>query len=115
MNAKGLFKKLKSGLPIDSKWDLVLIIEKQEKRIAELEKRNAKLEHVLRNVINNGSKHTDESWIDKEKLQQALDADAQRRNEAMDELVAWQQEFEKSAQIIGNKPTNYAKIKEDFE
>lgn len=55
------------------------------------------------------------NWIDKEKLQKALDADAQRRNEAMDELVAWQQEFEKSAQIIGNKPTSFAKIKEDFE
>ena len=34
---------------------------------------------------------------------------------AMDNLVAWQQEFENSAQIIGNKPTGYAKLKEDFE
>ena len=54
----------------------------------------------------------DKSWIDKEKLQQALDADKDR---AMDELVKWQQEFEKSSQLIGNKPTSYAKLKEDFE
>lgn len=37
MNANGLRKKLMKGLVID-KWDLVKIIESQEKRIAELEK-----------------------------------------------------------------------------
>ena len=37
------------------------------------------------------------------------------QNIAMDNLVAWQQEFENSAQLMGNKPTNYAKLKEDFE
>ena len=58
------------------------------------------------------NEYGDKSWIDKEKLQQALDADKDR---AMDELVKWQQEFEKSAQLIGNKPTSYAKLKEDFE
>lgn len=46
-----------------------------------------------------------DSWIDKEKLQKALDAD---RDRAMDELVKWQQEFD-------NKSTSYAKLKEDFE
>lgn len=56
-----------------------------------------------------------ESWIDRDKLQQALDFEEQRRNEAMNELVAWQQEFDKSAQLIGNKPTSYVKLKENFE
>lgn len=30
MNASGLFKKLKEGLPIDSKWDLVVMIQRLE-------------------------------------------------------------------------------------
>lgn len=36
-------------------------------------------------------------------------------NQALQNLMDWQQEFEKSAQIIGNKLTSYAKLKEDFE
>ena len=35
MNARGLRKKLKNGLVVD-KWDLVSIIEQQEKTIKEL-------------------------------------------------------------------------------
>lgn len=39
MNAKGLRKKLKNGLVVD-KWDLVNIIEQQEKTIKELKKKS---------------------------------------------------------------------------
>jgi hypothetical protein len=38
MNAKGLRKKLKNGLVVD-KWDLVNIIEQQEKTIKELKEK----------------------------------------------------------------------------
>lgn len=38
MNAKGLRKKLKNGLIVD-KWDLVSIIERQEKEIKELKEK----------------------------------------------------------------------------
>lgn len=39
VEAKLLRKKLKNGLIVD-KWDLVNLIEQQEKRIAQLEKEN---------------------------------------------------------------------------
>ena len=45
MNAKGLRKKLKNGLVVD-KWDLVSIIEQQEKTIKELKEKVAGLTAV---------------------------------------------------------------------
>lgn len=48
------------------------------------------------------------------KLARAIEAKV-LQHVAMDNLVAWQQEFDNSAQLIGNKPTSYAKLKEDFE
>jgi peptidoglycan hydrolase CwlO-like protein len=46
MNANGLRKKLKNGL-IVQKWDLVNIIEKQEKEIKELQKQIYELKEKI--------------------------------------------------------------------